>query len=131
MTASGWDAPLRFSRAITLAACMALPCVSEGADAVKPKELARGRYLVMTSGCNDCHTAGYGPSGGKVPEAQWLTGDSLGRGPACGRSITMARPPIELGRASIRPPIVSIRPRATASPIPVPRRAPSPGRETR
>jgi mono/diheme cytochrome c family protein len=42
----------------------------------------RGKYLVQIGGCNDCHTAGYAPSGGKVPEAQWLTGDMLGwRGP--------------------------------------------------
>jgi mono/diheme cytochrome c family protein len=42
----------------------------------------RGRYLVKIAGCNDCHTAGYAMSGGKVPESQWLTGDSLGwRGP--------------------------------------------------
>ena len=44
--------------------------------------IARGRYLVQTSGCNDCHTAGYGMKAGKVPEAQWLKGDAVGfRGP--------------------------------------------------
>ena len=40
--------------------------------------LKRGRYVVMIGGCNDCHTPEYGPKGGKVPEAQWLTGDALG-----------------------------------------------------
>jgi mono/diheme cytochrome c family protein len=45
-------------------------------------EAKRGRYLVQTSGCNDCHTPGYPPSGGKVEERLWLTGDRLGwRGP--------------------------------------------------
>ena len=45
-------------------------------------EAARGRYLVMVGGCNDCHTAGYGPSNGRIDEKHWLTGDSLGwRGP--------------------------------------------------
>jgi mono/diheme cytochrome c family protein len=39
---------------------------------------ARGKYLVMIGGCNDCHTAGFAPSGGQVPEEQWLRGDSLG-----------------------------------------------------
>ena len=42
----------------------------------------RGRYLVRIAGCNDCHTPGYLPSGGKVDEKLWLTGDSFGwRGP--------------------------------------------------
>ncbi|MGV8940329.1 MAG: c-type cytochrome [Lysobacter sp.] len=45
-------------------------------------EAARGKYLVQTAGCNDCHTAGYAPAGGKINEKSWLTGDSLGwRGP--------------------------------------------------
>ena len=44
--------------------------------------VALGRYLVLTTGCNDCHTAGYAMSAGATPEAQWLTGDRLGwRGP--------------------------------------------------
>jgi mono/diheme cytochrome c family protein len=52
----------------------------------KPKKMSaeakRGRYLVQTSGCNDCHTPGYPESGGKVDEKLWLTGSPLGwRGP--------------------------------------------------
>jgi len=44
--------------------------------------IRRGRYVAMTSGCNDCHTPGYPESGGKVAEADWLTGSSVGfRGP--------------------------------------------------
>ena len=47
-----------------------------------PALVARGRYLVQTAGCNDCHTPGYAEAGGKVPEKEWLTGDRLGwRGP--------------------------------------------------
>lgn len=38
----------------------------------------RGRYLVRITGCNDCHTPGYVNTAGKLPEPQWLTGDSLG-----------------------------------------------------
>jgi mono/diheme cytochrome c family protein len=50
-------------------------------DASRPS-VERGRYLAKTAGCNDCHTAGYAPTGGRVPESQWLKGDSLGwRGP--------------------------------------------------
>jgi mono/diheme cytochrome c family protein len=42
----------------------------------------RGRYLVVIGGCNDCHTAGFAQAGATVPEAEWLTGDSVGwRGP--------------------------------------------------
>jgi len=42
----------------------------------------RGRYLVRIGGCNDCHTPGYGELGGRMPEAQWLTGSHVGfRGP--------------------------------------------------
>ncbi|HSN70075.1 MAG TPA: hypothetical protein VLT59_01140 [Steroidobacteraceae bacterium] len=40
--------------------------------------IARGRYLVAISGCNDCHTAGYPQSGGRTPEQEWLTGDVVG-----------------------------------------------------
>ena len=46
------------------------------------KEIERGRYLIGIAGCNDCHTPGFAMKNGKVPEAQWLTGDALGwRGP--------------------------------------------------
>jgi mono/diheme cytochrome c family protein len=42
------------------------------------KQIERGRYLLLVGGCNDCHTPGYGPSGGKVAEQDWLVGDKLG-----------------------------------------------------
>lgn len=49
---------------------------------VKSAEIERGRYLVMVTGCNDCHTPNYGMRGGKVPEAAWLVGDRTGwKGP--------------------------------------------------
>jgi mono/diheme cytochrome c family protein len=58
---------------------MASPAIAqEKADPM----VKRGRYLIQIAGCNDCHTAGYAPTGGKVPEAEWLAGDALGwRGP--------------------------------------------------
>lgn len=67
----------------------AAPGVAAGdaskAKAAKPADasaLARGRYMVIVGGCNDCHTAGYAPSGGATPEKDWLMGDRLGfRGP--------------------------------------------------
>lgn len=44
--------------------------------------IARGRYLVATSGCNDCHTAGYAEAGGKIAPSDWLLGTPVGfRGP--------------------------------------------------
>lgn len=44
--------------------------------------IARGRYLVATAGCNDCHTAGYAEAGGKVAQSDWLLGTPVGfRGP--------------------------------------------------
>jgi mono/diheme cytochrome c family protein len=50
--------------------------------AAQPKHnvaaIERGRYLVKTAGCNDCHTPGYAQSGGQVQENLWMTGDALG-----------------------------------------------------
>jgi mono/diheme cytochrome c family protein len=55
---------------------------ADAPSSVSAKDLARGRYLVILGGCNDCHTPGYAPSNGKVAEKDWLTGDRLGwRGP--------------------------------------------------
>lgn len=62
------------------ALCFATGIVTQAAagPAVDKGTLARGKYLVATSGCNDCHTAGYPESGGKLPEAEWLTGNAVG-----------------------------------------------------
>ena len=47
-------------------------------SASKTELVARGRYLVMLGGCNDCHTPGFALKAGQVPETEWLTGDALG-----------------------------------------------------
>lgn len=70
-------------RNITFAALFALAAFAFMHDATAaPKadeaSIARGRYIAKIAGCNDCHTAGYAPSGGKVPEKDWLMGDALG-----------------------------------------------------
>jgi mono/diheme cytochrome c family protein len=57
------------------AAALAFSAFAQKSD---DAQIKRGRYLVMIGGCNDCHTTGYAPSGGKVPEEQWLRGDALG-----------------------------------------------------
>lgn len=64
--------------ALTCAAAVyaASPAAPERPPATDP--VALGRYVVTTGGCNDCHTPGYGESGGRVPEKNWLTGDKLG-----------------------------------------------------
>jgi mono/diheme cytochrome c family protein len=56
------------------------PAAAQSAKGVKPEtaQVERGRYLVKVAGCNDCHTAGYAMTGGRIPEAQWLRGDKLG-----------------------------------------------------
>ena len=52
-----------------------------------PKEdpravLARGRYVVLVAGCNDCHTPGWRESDARLPSSTWLTGNRIGfRGP--------------------------------------------------
>jgi mono/diheme cytochrome c family protein len=57
------------------ALALAIPAYAQKAD---DPQVKRGRYLVEIAGCNDCHTPAYPQKGGKVPEAQWLTGDALG-----------------------------------------------------
>lgn len=49
-----------------------------GGKGKKDSLLERGRYLAVIAGCNDCHTAGFLLSEGKVAEKEWLTGDRLG-----------------------------------------------------
>lgn len=65
---------------VALLTCLALCAQSTlaagpGADA---RTIERGRYLVRTSGCNDCHTPGYAEASGKLPEEAWLTGSPVG-----------------------------------------------------
>ncbi len=78
------DRDVRTMRALAAAALLASSCsafAQAQAKAVSP-DVERGRYLVHVAGCNDCHTAGYPESNGKLPEQQWLMGSPLGwRGP--------------------------------------------------
>lgn len=58
------------------AALLAAPV--SATDAPNKNMVERGRYIVATSGCNDCHTPGYMQKDGKVPESEWLTGEGMG-----------------------------------------------------
>ena len=56
--------------------------LEKGATKADRKQIDRGRYLLAVGNCNDCHTDGFAPSDGKVPEKEWLLGGALGfRGP--------------------------------------------------
>lgn len=53
-----------------------------GAEMPDEQLIERGKYLVVITGCNDCHTAGYLLAEGDISEDQWLTGNPVGwRGP--------------------------------------------------
>jgi mono/diheme cytochrome c family protein len=60
-------------------ACSAAPAAAPvAAGPAAANQVERGRYLVKTTGCNDCHTPGYIESAGRVEESRWLVGNSLG-----------------------------------------------------
>ncbi len=64
-------------------AALALTLAPWSARAQGAPQIERGRYMVLTGHCNNCHTAGYAPKEGNVPEKDWLLGSgTLGwRGP--------------------------------------------------
>jgi mono/diheme cytochrome c family protein len=67
--------------ALLLSLASTLPATAAGP--ARPNDpVALGRYLVQTTGCNDCHSPGYTQQAGHTPESTWLTGDAVGwRGP--------------------------------------------------
>jgi mono/diheme cytochrome c family protein len=73
---------------IVVASALVARSVAQEAPSLTPTQshtaalVQRGRYVVRTSGCNDCHTPGFMQLGEKVPESLWLTGTPVGwRGP--------------------------------------------------
>ncbi|HEX7917084.1 c-type cytochrome [Rudaea sp.] len=74
---------MNLQRSLLAAIAIALAGSSFAAkNPTSAEQVQRGRYLVRTSGCNDCHTPGYVQSGGQAEEKVWLTGDALGwKGP--------------------------------------------------
>ena len=71
---------------LALIACAGVGGTSLAAEkaakpAAKPavdKDVERGRYLVMITGCNDCHTPNFLVNGGKTPEQERLVGGKMG-----------------------------------------------------
>jgi mono/diheme cytochrome c family protein len=53
------------------------------------EQIARGRYMVLVGHCNNCHTAGYIPAAGNVPEQLWLMGNPVGRRGKTGTSYAI------------------------------------------
>lgn len=49
--------------------------LSDGPRVVAVSDIEAGRYIVATSGCNDCHTSTYARTNGARPsESEWLKG---------------------------------------------------------
>jgi len=77
---------VRRGAVVALTVAVALPGAVLAGDSAKPAstakptgaQIARGRYLVTVGNCNDCHTQGFAPRDGDVPESEWLKGGSLG-----------------------------------------------------
>jgi mono/diheme cytochrome c family protein len=66
---------------ILLATSALLTLAAPGAiaqDGSRGAFIERGRYVVLLSHCNNCHTAGYAQAAGKVPEERWLMGNPVG-----------------------------------------------------
>jgi mono/diheme cytochrome c family protein len=68
---------------LSIAAPAAAPTSSAAVStAQQVGSVARGRYLVAVTGCNDCHTSGYAEKAGNLPTGEWLKGSVIGyKGP--------------------------------------------------
>jgi mono/diheme cytochrome c family protein len=64
--------------ALLLPVALAFGAASAAEPSSSRGTVEHGRYLVRTSGCNDCHTPGYAEKDGKIPERDWLTGNPVG-----------------------------------------------------
>lgn len=64
--------------ALSGAGSVASNAASVAGQRAAAKQVERGRYLVKTTGCNDCHTPGYSERAGGLEESRWLVGNSLG-----------------------------------------------------
>ncbi len=67
---------MRLSLWLAVACMTAVPLAAQAASGDISVE--RGRQVSIVGGCNDCHTAGYNESGGKIDPAKALTGTAIG-----------------------------------------------------
>ncbi len=65
-------------KAAHLLIALTLPLAGYCAPEFDRQQIERGRYLVKTTGCNDCHTPRYAQRGDNVAEKDWLIGDTMG-----------------------------------------------------
>lgn len=71
---------IRMLTAAALAAATLHVALAKAEDVAPSAE--RGRHVAIVGGCNDCHTAGYAESNGRLDASIALTGSPLGfRGP--------------------------------------------------
>jgi mono/diheme cytochrome c family protein len=64
-------------KAVLFALVAAAGCTSHSAEqphVSAASQLDAGRYIVLATGCNHCHTANWPETNGKVPQSKWLLG---------------------------------------------------------
>jgi mono/diheme cytochrome c family protein len=68
---------------VLLLCCISAALIAETVSASRSAEqphvsaasqLDAGRYLVLATGCNHCHTANWTEMNGKIPQSKWLLG---------------------------------------------------------
>lgn len=59
---------------IAAALSVAVSCCIVDLAYAQNAKVERGRYMVLTGHCNNCHTAGYAQREGNLPEKDWLMG---------------------------------------------------------
>jgi mono/diheme cytochrome c family protein len=61
-----------------------MPATAATTEDAARAAIDRGRYMVLTGHCNNCHTASFAAKQGQVPEEEWLLGNPVGFRSAAG-----------------------------------------------
>jgi len=61
-----------------------MPATAATTEDAAQAAIDRGRYMVVTGHCNNCHTASFAAKQGQVPEKEWLLGNPVGFRSAAG-----------------------------------------------